>query len=251
MKTIVVSNLKGGVGKSTVACHLAYHFAEKGKRVAFINADTQVNSSKALKKVFPTGGDIRSDAFFSREVFPIDGSKPVTIYEGGMFLADVTKEQVGFFKPQVSRLEPHFDYCVIDTGPSVGPLQLGPLTAADYVISPVELEDFSMDGVADMLKLIVGVRQRYNPKLVFLGMLPNLLNNTSPRQKSALRQLFTQFPQFVFGVEQGLKLSVRQALPEALAQGIPVWKLKKTAAREAAEEMQSVLALIDERIGAV
>lgn len=248
MKTIVIANQKGGTGKSTFACHLAFFYAEKGKKVAFINCETQGNSSNTLKKAYPIGA-VRASAFFQQEQFEIANVHPVTIYEGGGFLADVERNQGGMFKPQVQRLAPHFDYCIIDTPPTASVLQIAPLTAADFVISPIEMEDYSMQGVADMLKTIMGIRQRFNPGMAFLGMLPNRLKGTSPRQKAALADLLSKYPQFVFAAEQGARIGERQAIPEALAEGIPVWKLKKTAAREAADEMLKVMQLVADKVG--
>lgn len=42
---ISVSNFKGGVGKSTIALHLAQHFAIRGYRVLFIDCDSQASST--------------------------------------------------------------------------------------------------------------------------------------------------------------------------------------------------------------
>jgi chromosome partitioning protein len=248
MKTIVIGNQKGGTGKSTFACHLGFYYAEQGKRVAFINCETQGNSSNTLKKAFPVG-PVRASAFFSRDPFEVVSTEGITIYEGGGFLADIERNQGGFFKPQIDRIAPHFDYCIIDTPPTASVLQIAPLTAADFVISPIEMEDYSMQGVADMLKTIMGVRQRYNPGMAFLGMLPNRLKGTSPRQKAALTDLLTKYPQYVFAADKGARIGERQAIPEALAEGIPVWKLKKSAARDAADEMLNVLKLVAEKVG--
>jgi chromosome partitioning protein len=247
MKTIVIGNQKGGTGKSTFACHLAFFYAEKGKRVAFINCETQGNSSTTLAKNHPVA-PVNATAFFGKDTFPIESLGPITVYAGGGFLADVERTQGNVFKPQVQRLAEHFDVCIIDTPPTASVLQIAPLTAADFVISPIEMEDYSMQGVTDMLRTIMGVRQRFNPTMAFLGMLPNRLKGTSPRQKTALADLLNKYPQFVFAPESGAKIGERQAIPEALAEGIPVWKLKKTSAREAADEILKILNLVAEKV---
>lgn len=51
---IVTANLKGGVGKTTLAVHLAAWLAEKGASVALIDADMQASSSQWMKEALPT-----------------------------------------------------------------------------------------------------------------------------------------------------------------------------------------------------
>ncbi|MFX5245369.1 ParA family protein, partial [Acinetobacter baumannii] len=65
------------------------------------------------------------------------------------------------------------------------------LIAADYVLAPIELENYSLDGITKMLQTIVGIKQKFNPGLHFLGMLPNRVKGTSPRQKEALASLLS------------------------------------------------------------
>jgi chromosome partitioning protein len=247
MITLAVASQKGGTGKSTTAAHITYYFAEQGKKVAFINCETQGNSSNTLKMTFPVVG--RTSQFFDKEIFPIAAPESVAVYEGGGFLADVDKAQGNYFKAQHARLAEHFDICVIDTPPTATVLQIAPLVVADFVISPIEIEEYSIQGVADMIKTIIGVRQKFNPGMVFLGMLINRMKNTSPRQKASLTDLLAKYPQFVFGAEQGLRISERQSIPEALSEGVPVWQLKKTGAREPAAEMLAVVKLIAEKMG--
>ena len=50
MKTITIGNQKGGVGKSTLAVHLAFYLANKGFKVLFFDLDGQGNSSATLEK---------------------------------------------------------------------------------------------------------------------------------------------------------------------------------------------------------
>ena len=109
---------------------------------------------------------------------------------------------------------------------------------------PIELEEFSVDGVTDMLKTVFGVRQKYNPCLKLLGLVANRFNPHSSRQKEALARLIADYEQFMIPA----KISTRSSIPEALAAGVPVWRLTKSAAREASAEVQQVFELLRERM---
>ena len=50
MNIIVINNQKGGVGKTTLAVHLAWFMAESGRRVLMIDADAQGNATDTLKR---------------------------------------------------------------------------------------------------------------------------------------------------------------------------------------------------------
>lgn len=247
MKTIVIACQKGGTGKSTIAVHIAMFLAELGNKVAFLNCEVQRNGSNALLKKFPQG-NVNCDSFFRKELFPIEVDGAITVYPGGGFMADIEKSDARYFKPQVERLAEHFDYCVIDTPPTLAVLQLAPLITADYVISPLQMEDFSMEGVADTIQTIVGVKQQYNPKMKYLGILPNLVKGNSHRQRNALIQLIRMYPHFCFEPRAGAKIGNRDSIPEALGEGIPVWRLKKPTAKEAAAEMLNVMNLLKKHI---
>src|SRR5687767_4526588 len=90
------------------------------------------------------------------------------------------------FRQQMAALNQAFDACVIDTPPALGLRMSAALIAADHVACPIELEEYSIDGVTDMLKTVFGVRQKYNPCLQLLGIIANRFNPHSPRQKEAL-----------------------------------------------------------------
>ena len=51
---VALANQKGGVGKSTVAVHLAVWLAEKGRKVALVDSDVQGSSSVWLKEAAPS-----------------------------------------------------------------------------------------------------------------------------------------------------------------------------------------------------
>jgi chromosome partitioning protein len=133
---------------------------------------------------------------------------------------------------------------VIDTPPSLGLRMSAALIAATHVACPIELEEYSIDGVTDMLKTIFGVQRRYNPELRLAGLVANRFNPHSVRQRAALHDLVVHYSEFVVPA----KISTRSAIPEALAAGVPLWRLAKSSARDAAAEVSAVFDLLKERI---
>jgi chromosome partitioning protein len=119
------------------------------------------------------------------------------------------------------------------------------LIAADYVLAPIELEEYSIDGITKMLQTIFGVKQQWNPNLIFLGMLPNKFNPNSARQKATFIDLVKSHSHLVIPA----RIGIRSSIPEALADGVPVWKLKKSAAREASREFTEAFDVVFKTIG--
>ena len=65
MKTILVASSKGGVGKTTIATHLAAQSALSGKRTVLVDADPQRSSTRWAEK----------RAGLDSAVLPVDGTK--------------------------------------------------------------------------------------------------------------------------------------------------------------------------------
>jgi chromosome partitioning protein len=246
MNTIVIANQKGGVGKSTLTALLAWWLAEKRKaRVALIDLDSQKN----LTRTFAQQSNVVTAARLFRADLSVDDMVlgALCLFPGEGELADLERaspEIIRNFRDNLAQLRPHFEYCVIDTPPALGLRMSAALIVADYALCPIELEEYSIDGVTAMIKTIVGVRQRHNPRLKFLGLLANRFNPHSPRQREALQALFEAYGQHVIAS----KISTRSAIPEALSLAVPVWRLPKTSAREAAAEVHKAFELMLERM---
>ena len=248
MSVLVFSNQKGGVGKSTLAVLFAHWLADKrGASVCVVDLDSQCNCSKSLAR-FSAAGEATS--LFAAE--PVLPSPPVAssiaLLKGSKRLADLELARadavIPLFRRHVSTLATAFDFVVIDTPPALGLRMSAALIAADAVVCPIELEEYSIDGVTDMLKTIFGVQKRYNPRLRLAGIVANRFNPHSVRQKAALHDLVANYSEFVLPA----KISTRSAIPEALAAGVPVWQLAKSSARDASEEVFQVFRLIAQRV---
>ncbi len=247
MKSLVITNQKGGVGKTTLTVHLAHYAAEKGARVLAIDFDSQGHTTYSLSE-FDSG--VKSSALFGEQPVKVSSEgRPITLIAADRALVDVPKARVSVINNLVRNIKglgAEFDFCVIDTGPAEGLIQTGVLIASDYVLAPVDLETYSILGLQKLLETIMGVRKKYNPNLAFLGMLPSKFNTHSPAQKKALLELTKAHGQFML---KGAAIVLRTSIGEASAERKPVWQMTKTSAREAGKEFRVVLAAVEEKMG--
>ncbi len=252
MKTLVVAQQKGGVGKTSSLVHLAFDFLERGLRVAVIDLDTQGNASFTLQEfasgyqvsqMFDQNGDSLREWFADLPNGPL-----MRLIESDAVLANMEKrtltDAAPVFKDNIQALSDlGFDVVLIDTAPALGVSLAAALYAADSVLSPIELEAYSIQGIKKMLTTIANVR-KINTKLQFLGMVPSKVDARNPRHVRHQDELQTAYPQLMIPVAIGL----RSSIADALASGVPVWKIKKTAARKATKEVRALAAYVFEKM---
>jgi chromosome partitioning protein len=244
MKTMVTANQKGGVGKTSTVVHVAFDFLERGLRVAVVDLDVQGNASFTLQEhksgyLASQMFDLDADSLRQWFVGRVDGPG-IHLIASDARLADMEKRAIGEvgarFKANVAALsECGFDVVLVDTAPSLGVSMAAALIAADYVLSPIELEAYSIQGIKKLVTTIANIR-KVNSKLQFLGMIPSRVDARNPRHKRHMNELTRAYPQLMIPASIGL----RSSIADALATGVPVWKIKKTAARKAALEVREL-----------
>ena len=177
MKTFVVANQKGGIGKTTTATALSAILNEKGKRTLLIDADMQCNSTDTYRAKYEGeitlydvlfSDDEIADAVQHTEIGDIVPSDPL-LRESEMKLGtDVSL--VSVLKKKLKKLA-GYDYVVIDTAPNLGNLMFSCLLAADSVIVPTTADRYSLQGLAQLKETLDKICYSFDKEVLIEGLL--------------------------------------------------------------------------------
>jgi len=254
MKTLVLCNQKGGVGKSAVATLLAQYLTHRGQRVLAIDLDHQGNFSKPLL----LSGRVTRAAFTADQLLtgpaPVLTAQPFLLVPADRALLGLERQPALHtpfarqFRAFLAAADAAFDVCVIDTNPNPDIRVIAALVSADFALSPIQLNQEAMDGVSALLNHErVGLRKIkavLNPKLTLIGLLPTMVEPT-PFQKANFVQVVQQYHPLLIRIGDGpgafASMPRRSCIAEAQAEGAVLWEMKKTAARDAWHEIEPSL----------
>ena len=165
-QVIAIVNQKGGVGKTTTTINLAAYLAYFGKRVLIVDLDSQGNASSGLGINYK---ELDSGMYEVLIPGPVNLKNIIlaTSLEG-LHLAPATPNLAGATVDLVNLSEREFvllnhlkevysfyDFILIDCPPSLGLLTINALTAADNVLIPVQSEYYALEGLGQLLILLI------------------------------------------------------------------------------------------------
>ena len=192
MKTIAISNQKGGVGKTTTAVSLSVALARQGKRVLLIDADSQADATKylgvenpdELQNTLSTAMHcIINDLPYKTGEYIQSHPEGLDFVPSSIDLSSVEVELVNamsrerILKTFLDDVRGKYDYVLIDCPPSLGMMPINALSAADSVLIPVQAQYFSMRGLLQLIRTIDKVQRRQNPHLKIEGIVLTLVDN--------------------------------------------------------------------------
>lgn len=258
MRTLAVVNQKGGVGKSTLAVHLAYAAVETGWRVLLADLDKQGSLSLSFPAVNGAAPGLLASTLFSADdtdqapeilddrLAIIRADDTLSLLSGGVAGAEKRPAR------HLRRLAEQFDLCLIDTPGAIGfnpPMTVAALVAADAVVCPFSVGLYESKGLADLWSYLKSVRMpAYNPRLRLMGLLPSKVNTKSREECDALDTLRAQFGSVIL---PGM-LAERTAVKQSIMRRRPVWKNTKGAGHlAAAKEWRAVCNYILGNLGEV
>jgi len=197
---LALSNSKGGVGKTTIAVHLAVWMAEQGHNVAFVDADVQGSSSGWLGEAAPQLKTVRL----------------------------LTPEDV---VDQLPKLADEFKYIVADGPAGLSEVTRAILCLADLAIFPCGPSALDLRAVVEALTVVKQIQQIRNGLPVEV-VVPNKLQPNYRLSKELVQTVKN------LGMPVGDGLRLRQAYADAAGQGTVVWRMATQSARDATAELQ-------------
>lgn len=177
MKVIVFANHKGGVGKTTSTLSVAQTLARDGHRVLLLDCDAQRNLTLAfrLPAGYPDLGLVlEKKAQLSDIVLPVTDNLHVVAATPDLdYLEKMVGQQLGYesiLRKGLTPLQDRYDYCLIDTPPSLSALTYMALVACNAVFIPCQPEYFGYEGLNKLIQACERVKDLYNPSLLIGGI---------------------------------------------------------------------------------
>ncbi len=247
MKTLAITNQKGGVGKTTTCVNLAASLAAQGKRVLLVDLDPQGNAT--------TGSGI-DKAHLKHSVYHVlIGANTlqdviISSEKGGYDVAPSNRDLAGAevelvneiareirLKTAIVKLGDAYDYVLLDCPPALNLVTVNALTAANSVMIPMQCEYYALEGLSDLVNTIKKVRMHLNPVLEIEGLLRTMLDSRNMLALQVSEQLFKHYGNKVY--DTVIPRNIR--LAEAPSYGLPALVYDKSS-----KGAQAYLALAQE-----
>lgn len=178
-KTLAIYTIKGGVSKTTLSTNLATALTMLGYKVLFIDTDPQSNGTS----VFNVQHEYSISDLFNGIA---DFEHAKCHYDTGYGILDIIPSNIMLFntaedlhvreerfilKKIIDEAKPMYDFIIVDCNPTINILAENVMIASDYLIAPVQLEVFSLDGYGNLINKIEDMRV-FNSQLDILALVP-------------------------------------------------------------------------------
>ena len=193
MKTLLVTNRKGGVGKTTTTLAISSLLAYKGLKVLVVDLDTQghIQYGLGIKHEFPHGihSVLQRDNLDIEFVIQKSKIKNLHFIPADINFNSSKLSNNAILRENLSKIKDKYDICIIDTAPMSDNVLEMAVKASDFVIVPMKTEYLGLVGTVQFIKIFYKLASNLETDFKFLGVIPTLYNKSLKEHKEILEKL--------------------------------------------------------------
>lgn len=202
-RTLVFTNRKGGVGKTTTTVNVAAALAHMGRSVLVVDGDPQAHATMSFgihrNKIRYDLADVATGRVSAEKALQSTYISRLKVLPATRRLADFERRYADdpqarvWFRDGIDLVKRQFDFVCFDTPPTTQLLTHGSLIAGDDAYVPLQAHFLALEGLVEIIELIESVRRQYQPSLRLAGIIPTFYDDAGSAGTKILAELNQQF----------------------------------------------------------